>query len=102
MAAAVEIRWGSDRNSSPELEVAAAALGLRVRGWPPTRTLAQYKYGAAGWNMEQVGPYLTLARNYKGPLIYMLLDNLGSRTFRCLLCTIGFELVVKTLLVYII
>jgi hypothetical protein len=22
---------------------------LRVRGWPPTRTLTQYKYGAAGW-----------------------------------------------------
>jgi hypothetical protein len=43
MAAAVEMRWGSDRNSTPELEVAAVALGLRVRGWPPTRTLAQYK-----------------------------------------------------------
>jgi hypothetical protein len=33
--AAVEMRWGCAGNSSPELEVAAAALGLRVRGWPP-------------------------------------------------------------------
>jgi hypothetical protein len=41
--AAVEMRWGCAGNFSPELEVAAAALGLRVRGWPPTRTLAQYK-----------------------------------------------------------
>jgi hypothetical protein len=53
----VEMRWGCGGNSSPELEVAAAALGLRVRGWPPTCTLAQYKYGAAGWKCR--APYST-------------------------------------------
>jgi hypothetical protein len=43
MLTAVEMRWGGAWNFSPEKEVAATALGLRVRGWPPTRTLAQYK-----------------------------------------------------------
>jgi hypothetical protein len=54
MAAAVEMRQRATRNSSPEVEV-AAALGLRVRGWPPTRTLAHYKYRAAGWKCR--APY---------------------------------------------
>jgi hypothetical protein len=53
--AVVQMRGSGAGNLSPELEVAAAALGLRVRGWPPTRTLAQYKYGAAGWNCR--APY---------------------------------------------